>query len=287
VRRAAIAVALACVFLLLCFGGAASALLLGLQDDHNSLTLAGNGCGLQQTVNPDSKLPELGDLDADQMRNAAVIINVAQQMRIPPRGWVIGVATALQESWLRNLPDLGARNDHDSIGLFQQRPSMGWGSPKQLLDPAYTARKFFERLVKVQGWEKMTLTDAAQAVQRSAYPDAYAKHEPLSSEIVDALTGGGARAVGSQAQLRCVSSGEIAASGWTVPVKGAFVGSGFRTAPTTRAWISSSRAARPSTPRRPARCWSRCARRPTGASATAVSPFWAAAGTWTSSTPAT
>jgi murein DD-endopeptidase MepM/ murein hydrolase activator NlpD len=231
VRRGALAVALVATLLLLCFGGAASALLLGLDNDENSNSLAlnGDGCGLQQTVNPDGKLPTLADLDADQMRNAAVIINVAQQMRIPPRGWVIGVATALQESWLRNLPDLGAKNDYDSIGLFQQRPSMGWGNPKQLLDPAYTARKFFEKLVKVKGWEKMALTDAAQAVQRSAYPDAYAKHEPLASQIVDALTGGGARAVGYQTDLHCVSSGEIAASGWTVPVKGAFVGSGFRT----------------------------------------------------------
>jgi murein DD-endopeptidase MepM/ murein hydrolase activator NlpD len=229
-RRAALAVALVSALLLLCFGGAVSALLLGLgNDDDNTLALTGNGCGLQQTVNPDGKLPELADLDADQMRNAAMIIKVAQQMRVPPRGWVVGVATALQESWLRNLPDLGPKNDHDSIGLFQQRPSTGWGRPDQLLDPAYTSRKFFEKLVKLKGWEKMALTDAAQAVQRSAYPDAYAKHEPLASQIVDALTGGGARAVGHQTKLRCAGPGEIAASGWGVPVQGAFVGSGFRT----------------------------------------------------------
>jgi murein DD-endopeptidase MepM/ murein hydrolase activator NlpD len=231
VRRAALGVALASALLLLCFGGAASALLLGLEDDNNNgFTLASNGCGVQQSVDPDAKLPQLDNLDADQVRNAATIINVAQQMGVPPRGWVIGVATALQESWLHNLPNLGSRNDHDSIGLFQQRPSMGWGRPDQLMDPAYTARKFFEKLVKVKGWQKMALTDAAQAVQRSAYPDAYAKHEPLAAQIVDALTGGGARAVGSQTRLRCVSPGEIAASGWTVPVRGAFVGSGFRTA---------------------------------------------------------
>jgi murein DD-endopeptidase MepM/ murein hydrolase activator NlpD len=227
-RRAALAVALVSGLLLLCFGGAASALLLGLEDDGD-FTLAGNGCGLQQTVDPDGKLPELSDLDADQMRNAAVIVSVAQQMGIPPRGWVIGVATALQESWLRNLPHLGSDNDHDSVGLFQQRPSMGWGRPEQLVDPAYTSRKFFEKLRTVEDWESLALTEAAQAVQRSAYPDAYAKHEPLAAEIVDALTGGGARAVGSQTQLRCVGSGEVAASGWTVPVRGAFVGSGFRT----------------------------------------------------------
>ncbi|MBX6356595.1 MAG: M23 family metallopeptidase [Micromonosporaceae bacterium] len=229
-RRAVLAAALASALLLLCFGGAASALLLGLEDDGDSFTLASGRCGIQQTVDPDGKLPQLSNIDADQMRNAAIIVSVAQQMGVPPRGWVIGVATALQESWLRNLPDLGPRNDHDSIGLFQQRPSMGWGTPEQLQDPAYAARKFFEKLVKVEGWQRMPLTDAAQAVQRSAYPDAYAKHEPLATQIVDALTGGGARAAGSETHLRCASQGEIAASGWTAPVKGALVGSGFRTA---------------------------------------------------------
>lgn len=228
-KRAVLAVALASALLLLCFGGAASAWLLGLEDDNNSFTLASNRCGVQQSVDPEGKLPRLDNVDADQIRNAAIIIMVAQQMGVPPRGWVIGVATALQESWLRNLPDLGERNDHDSIGLFQQRPSKGWGTPDQLMDPAYAARKFFEKLVKVKGWQKMALTDAAQAVQRSAYPDAYAKHEPLASRIVDALTGGGARAAGSQARLRCANAGEIAASGWTIPVKGAVIGSGFRT----------------------------------------------------------
>jgi murein DD-endopeptidase MepM/ murein hydrolase activator NlpD len=229
VRRGALAVAIVAALVLLCCGGAASALLFGLDDDDNAFTLAGNGCGVKETVDPDAKLPKLSDLDDGQMRNAAVIIQVAQQMKVPPRGWVIGIATAMQESWLRNLPNLGPNNDHDSIGLFQQRPSQGWGTPTQLLDPAYTSRKFFEKLLKVKGWEQMALTDAAQAVQRSAYPDAYAKHEPLASQVVDTLTGGGARAAGSQVSLRCANSGEIAASGWTVPVKGAFVGSGFRT----------------------------------------------------------
>lgn len=227
-RRVALAVALLATLTMLCFGGAASALLLGLDRDDN-LALTSNGCGLDQAVDPDSKLPEVGDLDADQIRNAAIIIKVAQEMNIPPRGWVIGVATAMQESWLRNLPHLGSRNDHDSIGLFQQRPSMGWGSRQQLMDPEYTARKFFEKLKKIHNWEKMSLTEAAQAVQVSAYPDAYAKHEPLASQVVDALTGGAAQAVGSLTELRCATPGEVSASGWTAPVR-AIVGSGFRTA---------------------------------------------------------
>ena len=78
--------------------------------------------------------------------------------------------------------------------------------------------KFYEHLVKVRGWEKMSLTAAAQAVQRSAYPDAYAKHESLATEIVNALANGAARAVGGLVNLSCVTTGEVAASGWTVPV---------------------------------------------------------------------
>lgn len=227
-KRVILAVAVVSGLMLLCFGGAASSLLLGLTGDDDPYVLAGSGCGVAKAVDPNGKLPKVDGFDADQVRNAAVIISVAQQRDIPPRGWVIGVATAMQESWLRNLPHLGQKNDHDSIGLFQQRPSMGWGTPEQLLDPAYAAGKFFEKLVKVSGWEKMALTDAAQAVQVSAYPDAYAKHEPRASRIVNALTGGGAHAAGSNTQLRCAGSGEISAAGWTVPVPGALVGSGFR-----------------------------------------------------------
>src|SRR5205823_10322367 len=119
----------------------------------------------------------VGRWDSSQVANAAIIVAVGQQSHVPPRGWVIAVATAMQESSLTNLGDLGARNDHDSLGLFQQRPSQGWGTPAQILDPRYSARKFFEHLLAVSGWEKLPLTVAAQRVQLSAYPDAYAKHE--------------------------------------------------------------------------------------------------------------
>jgi murein DD-endopeptidase MepM/ murein hydrolase activator NlpD len=141
---------------------------------------------------------------------------------------VIAIATALQESVLTNLPFLGARNDHDSVGLFQQRPSQGWGTPQQLMDPQYSSRKFYERLLTVKGWQTMPLTKAAQAVQRSAFPDAYAKHESLSAQIVNLLANGAARAVGALSNLRCVAAGEVTASGWTAPVRGPIV-SGFRT----------------------------------------------------------
>lgn len=175
-------------------------------------------CGRGATPVPDGKLTTVASLTTDQTRYASVIISVGQQRRVPPRGWVIAIAAALQESGLHNLPNLGSQNDHDSLGLFQQRPSSGWGTPDQLMDPAYAAGKFYDKLVTIRGWETMTLTNAAQAVQRSAYPDAYAKHEPRATEIVNALANGAARDAGSLVDTRCRLSGDVESSGWVAPV---------------------------------------------------------------------
>lgn len=125
-------------------------------------------------------------LSAGQARNAAVIVAVGKGMGVPAYGWVVAIATALQESGLTNLT---AAIDHDSLGLFQQRPSQGWGSAAQVTDPAYAARAFYRHLLAVPSWQTMTVTQAAQAVQRSAYPDAYAPHEAQARAIVAALTG--------------------------------------------------------------------------------------------------
>ncbi len=89
----------------------------------------------------------------------------------------------MQESSLINRPD----GDRDSIGLFQQRPSQGWGSAAQVHDPRYASRQFYTKLLKVPRWQRLPLTVAAQAVQGSAYPNAYAKHEPLATRIVVAV----------------------------------------------------------------------------------------------------
>nr|WP_221378377.1 C40 family peptidase [Actinoplanes polyasparticus] len=129
-------------------------------------------------------------LTAEQAGNAAVIIGVGQRMSIPPRGWVIAVATSWQESRLVNLGNLGADNDHDSLGLFQQRPSQGWGTPAEIMNPGHATTSFYQRLRQVPRWQSLPLTDAAQAVQRSGYPDAYAKHETRAAAIVAAYTGG-------------------------------------------------------------------------------------------------
>jgi hypothetical protein len=132
-----------------------------------------------------------------QMNNAATIVKVGQQLGLPRRALIIGIATAMQESNLYNTastavpesfdyPHEGQSSDHDSVGLFQQRPSQGWGSVADLMRPAYQADRFFTKLMQVD-WENMALTYAAQAVQVSAYPEAYAKHESRATTIVDAL----------------------------------------------------------------------------------------------------
>jgi murein DD-endopeptidase MepM/ murein hydrolase activator NlpD len=226
--RVGLIVALVAALVLVCCGGGAASYFLDGLNGSNGQAF-GSACGRQGLlVDPNGKIDRIGRLSEDQMRNAAVIIAVGQKMNVPPRGWVIAIATALQESVLSNLPNLGAKNDHDSVGLFQQRPSQGWGTVEEIMDPQYASTKFYEKLVKVSNWESRSVTDAAQEVQHSAYPDAYAKHEPLAALIVNSLAEGAALAVGSLTTLRCTFAGETSAAGWTVPVL-ADVVSGFRT----------------------------------------------------------
>jgi hypothetical protein len=129
--------------------------------------------------------PTVGTWSSEQVTNAATIVAVGQQMHVPARGWVIAVATAMQESGLHNLGDQGSANDTDSLGLFQQRASQGWGTPAQILDPAYAATQFYKRLIQVANWQDLPLTVAAQDVQRSAYPDAYGKWEDDAFMLVN------------------------------------------------------------------------------------------------------
>ena len=123
--------------------------------------------------------------DHDQLVNAKAIVDTANELNLPPRAQVIAVATSLQEANLHNIGDLGAKNDHDSLGLFQQRPSTGgWGTATQIQDPHHASTKFLERLEQVDGWQDMPLTKAAQKVQVSAYPEHYAKHEQQAGDII-------------------------------------------------------------------------------------------------------
>jgi hypothetical protein len=130
-------------------------------------------------------------LSGDQMKNAQKIVDAGKAMGLPPRAWVIALATSMQETKLHNYGDLGDSNDHDSLGLFQQRPSSGWGAPKQLTDPTYAAKAFYKSLTQVDGWSKMPLTDAAQAVQVSAFGDRYAQWEAKAGDVVDGMYGQG------------------------------------------------------------------------------------------------
>jgi len=124
-------------------------------------------------------------LSVTQADNAALVAGTAVRRGFPARAATIGLATALQESRLVNI-DYG---DRDSVGLFQQRPSQGWGSVEQIMDPVYSTNAFYDVLETVDGYEAMEVTVAAQTVQRSAFPDAYAQHEPRSRAWASALTG--------------------------------------------------------------------------------------------------
>jgi hypothetical protein len=124
------------------------------------------------------------DLNDEQTANAKAIIAATKKAGLPERAAVISIATSLQESKLENLGHLGDRNDHDSLGLFQQRPSSGWGSPEQITDPEYATTAFLKGLKQVDGWRDMPLTEAAQTVQVSAYPDAYAQWERQAAHLV-------------------------------------------------------------------------------------------------------
>ncbi|MFI7321030.1 heavy metal transporter [Streptomyces venezuelae] len=122
---------------------------------------------------------------AEQAENAATVAAAGTSRGMPERAVTIALATALQESGLRNI----AHGDRDSLGLFQQRPSQGWGDERQIMDPAYSAGRFYEHLAEVPGYSRLPLTVAAQRVQRSGYPQAYAKHEPEAALLAAALTG--------------------------------------------------------------------------------------------------
>ncbi|HEV3354160.1 MAG TPA: hypothetical protein VG076_14625 [Acidimicrobiales bacterium] len=124
-------------------------------------------------------------LTPEQAQNASIIAAMGSKLGMADHATTVALATSLVESQLRNLP----YGDRDSVGLFQQRPSQGWGVRAQLLDPTYAASAFYRRLAAVPGWETMAVTEAAQAVQRSASPTAYAHWEAEARALAQALTG--------------------------------------------------------------------------------------------------
>lgn len=146
-------------------------------------------------------------LDPEQAGNAATISAVAVGRDLPARATTIALATALQESKLRNL-NYGDTAGPDSRGLFQQRPSQGWGTQDQVMTPVYAAGAFYDELVTFD-YTSMSVTQAAQKVQRSAFPDAYAQHEQRARAFASALTGHSAAALNC-ALRRTESAGDAA-----------------------------------------------------------------------------
>ncbi len=130
-------------------------------------------------------------LDPEQAQIAATIAGVAHQQRMPPRAVTVAYAAAMQESHLHNL-DYG---DLDSIGVFQQRPSQGWGPASKLIDPVYASTKFFKALAQIPGYQRLPVYQAAQAVQHSADGYAYIQYQPLAARLTAAFTGASPRAV--------------------------------------------------------------------------------------------
>ncbi|MHC6593324.1 hypothetical protein [Arthrobacter sp. C152] len=144
------------------------------------------------------------ELAPDQAVYAALITAVAVRRGLPPRAASIALATAMQESKLRNIGH-GDQAGPDSRGLFQQRPSQGWGTEDQIMDPYYAVNAFYDALVKIPGYETLDITDAAQQVQRSAHPQAYAQHEDMGRAFASGLTGQTPGAV--QCTLRSATAG--------------------------------------------------------------------------------
>ncbi len=176
--------------------------LAGLLAVTGSLAALAAAAGTSSRGCPGYSSGLVADLTDAQTANARVILAVGQQRAMPPRGLLIALMTAAQESGLRNLD----HGDRDSLGLFQQRPSQGWGTPEQVRDPAYAAAAFYggagsptrnPGLLNIPGWQTMPPSGAAQAVQRSAYPDAYARWEtPARTWLAQLLPHGSADQVG-------------------------------------------------------------------------------------------
>ena len=129
-------------------------------------------------------------LTLEQAENVALMAAISVQRGMPARAASIAIATSAQESKLYNIE----HGDRDSLGLFQQRPSQGWGTRQQILNPYYSINTFYDALARVDGYESMEITEAAQLVQRSAFPDAYADHEADARALASALTGNSPRA---------------------------------------------------------------------------------------------
>ena len=150
-------------------------------------------------------------LDLEQSHAAALIGAIATARGLPARAITIALATAYQESDLRNVE----HGDRDSLGLFQQRPSQGWGSAEQVQDPTYATNAFYDALLKITNYRDLPITEAAQAVQHSGFPDAYADHETDARVLASALSGNSPAAFSCEIAIDEVATETPLASGLT------------------------------------------------------------------------
>jgi peptidoglycan DL-endopeptidase CwlO len=126
---------------------------------------------------------QAGNLDDEQRQIVSLIISIGKQRNLQPRAWQIAIQAGMTESGLRNV----SHGDRDSLGIFQMRPSMGWGSVSQVLDPVYEVNKFYDVLLAVPGWDQQRPGESAQAVERSAFPERYHRWEPMAGHLVETL----------------------------------------------------------------------------------------------------
>jgi murein DD-endopeptidase MepM/ murein hydrolase activator NlpD len=194
-------------------------------DEEQAASTAEPGGQITVPLNPQGKQQSV-KWTAEQERNASTITNVARGLGLPPRAAVIGVATAIQESMLKNI----RHGDRDSQGLFQQRPSQGWGTVAQVTDPIYASNSFFKRLKNVNKWQTKPLTKAAQNVQLSGYPLAYAKWERAAGELVVKYWGKKAVLTTTSGCDAVESVGNAANAGgaWALPVENSRVSTPYK-----------------------------------------------------------
>lgn len=227
---AALAGALAALALAVAVIGGAVSLDAGLAWFNTSTTTGGTGgeyeCVIDDRDALRSAVYSNSGWEDVQIDNATTVYLVAAERGLGDRAVLVGLITAYQESRLFNYANFNVEesleydhdkigSDHDSVGIFQQRPSAGWGSVKDLMNPEYAAGTFYDKLVQIDDWETMEPTEAAQAVQVSAFPDAYARWEGYATNAIEHFT----------EHITCTPVG----GEWTHPVPGAALWSGFRT----------------------------------------------------------
>lgn len=159
--------------------------LIGTSTTSLDCTLAGASANDASNDDSADDSAEVAGYGPDQLANAASIVAVGKKLNVPKHGQVVAIATAMQESTLTNVD----HGDRDSLGLFQQRPSQDWGTPAQIMNPTHAATQFYQRLLAEPGWQSMSVNDAAQAVQRSGTPHAYAQHEHAARTVLAAVHG--------------------------------------------------------------------------------------------------